>query len=102
MKSISILFLLFTVAFSAQTDSKIYDIIEAVSAERIKSDVKTLTEFGTRNTFSDTISNTQGIGAARRWIKSEFEVISNTCDKEPLLVCLQLVKIDKRALFFSK
>jgi Zn-dependent M28 family amino/carboxypeptidase len=80
MKSISILFLLFTVAFSAQTDSKIYDIIEAVSAERIKSDVKTLTEFGTRNTFSDTISNTQGIGAARRWIKSEFETISKACD----------------------
>ena len=80
MKSISILFLLFTVAFSAQTDSKIYDIIEAVSAERIKSDVKTLTEFGTRNTFSDTISTTQGIGAARRWIKSEFETISKACD----------------------
>jgi Zn-dependent M28 family amino/carboxypeptidase len=79
MKSISILFLLFTVAFSAQTDSKIYDIIEAVSAERIKSDVKTLTEFGTRNTFSDTISTTQGIGAARRWIKSEFETISKGC-----------------------
>jgi len=80
MKSISILFLLFIVAFSAQTDSKIYDIIEAVSAERIKSDVKTLTEFGTRNTFSDTISNTKGIGAARRWIKSEFETISKACD----------------------
>ena len=80
MKNISILFLLFTVAFSAQTDSKIYDIIAAVSAERIKSDVKTLTEFGTRNTFSDTISTTQGIGAARRWIKSEFETISKGCN----------------------
>ena len=80
MKNISILFLLLTVAVSAQTDSKIYDIIAAVSAERIKSDVKTLTEFGTRNTFSDTISTTQGIGAARRWIKSEFETISQECD----------------------
>jgi len=76
MKNISFLFLLLTMAVSAQTDSKIYDIIAAVSAERIKSDVKTLTEFGTRNTFSDTISTTQGIGAARRWIKSEFETIS--------------------------
>jgi Zn-dependent M28 family amino/carboxypeptidase len=80
MKNISILFLLFTVAVSAQTDSKIYDIINAVSAERIKATVKTLTEFGTRNTFSDTISTTQGIGAARRWIKSEFETISKECD----------------------
>ena len=80
MKSISILFLLFTIPAVGQTDSKIYDIINAISAERIKADVKTLTEFGTRNTFSDTISNTRGIGAARRWIKSEFEVISKACD----------------------
>ena len=80
MKSISILFLLFTISTFAQTDSKIYDIINAVSLERIKANVKTLTEFGTRNTFSDTISNTQGIGAARRWIKSEFEKISQDCD----------------------
>lgn len=63
----------------AQTDARIYDIINAVSADRIKNDVKTLTEFGTRNTFSDTISKTRGIGAARRWIKSEFENISSTC-----------------------
>jgi hypothetical protein len=80
MKKLSILFLLFTIVASAQTDSKIYDIINAVSAERIKADVKTLTEFGTRNTFSDTISSTRGIGAARRWIKSEFEIISKDCN----------------------
>ncbi|GGH01313.1 peptidase M28 [Polaribacter pacificus] len=64
----------------AQTDSKIYDIIDAVSAERIKKDIKTLTEFGTRNTFSDTLSTTRGIGAARRWIKAEFENISKDCN----------------------
>ncbi len=63
----------------AQTDQKIYDIIDAVSAERIKTDVKKLVDFGTRNTFSDTISDTRGIGAARRWIKSEFESISKEC-----------------------
>ena len=80
MKNISILFLVFTVAISAQTDAKIYEIINAVSAERIKADVKTLTQFGTRNTFSDTISTSQGIGAARRWIKSEFEKIAEGCD----------------------
>lgn len=66
--------------FLAQTDQKIYNIIGAVSADRIKEDVKKLTEFGTRNTFSDTISETRGIGAARRWIKSEFENISNQCN----------------------
>ena len=75
-----LLFLLISSSTFAQTDTKIYDIINSVSADRIKADVKTLTEFGTRNTFSDTISNTRGIGAARRWIKSEFETISKNCN----------------------
>ena len=80
MQKITFLFTLIAISLSAQTDQKIYDIIDAVSADRIKADVKTLTEFGTRNTFSDTISATRGIGAARRWIKSEFENISSNCD----------------------
>lgn len=80
MKKTTLLFLFFTSIFLAQTDQKIYNIIDAVSADRIKEDVKKLTEFGTRNTFSDTISKTRGIGAARRWIKSEFENISNQCN----------------------
>ena len=70
---------LITVALTAQTDPKIYDIVNAVSAERIEADITTLAGFGTRNTFSDTVSNTRGIGAARRWIKKEFETISKNC-----------------------
>lgn len=62
-----------------QVDSRIYDIIEATSAQRIEADIRKLVSFGTRNTFSDTVSNTRGIGAARRWIKSEFEKISKEC-----------------------
>ena len=65
---------------NAQTDQKIYDIIDAVSAERIKADVKTLAEFGTRHTLSDTVSQSRGIGAARRWIKSEFDKIDSNCN----------------------
>ncbi|QTD37276.1 M28 family metallopeptidase [Polaribacter batillariae] len=80
MKKITLLVLLIATVGFSQTDAKIYNIINAVSAERIKADVKTLTEFGTRNTFSDTISNTRGIGAARRWIKSQFENISKDCN----------------------
>ena len=64
----------------AQQDLRLYDIIQAISAERIKQDVKRLTDFGTRHTLSDTISNTRGIGAARRWIKKEFETISKECN----------------------
>ncbi|CDF79685.1 leucine aminopeptidase-related protein [Formosa agariphila KMM 3901] len=69
-----------TLLVSGQNLQQIYNIIDAVSANRIKQDVKTLTEFGTRNTFSDTVSKTRGIGAARRWIKSEFDAISSTCN----------------------
>lgn len=72
--------LLISIIISAQTDQKIYDIIDAISAERIKNDVKTLADFGTRHTLSDTVSDTRGIGAARRWIKSQFETISKDCN----------------------
>lgn len=74
------LFLIAVTSISAQTHQKIYDIIDTVSEERLRQDVKTLTEFGTRNTFSDTTSTTRGIGAARRWIKNEFETISKDCE----------------------
>ncbi|MCH4552427.1 M28 family peptidase [Aestuariibaculum lutulentum] len=81
MKQTTIYILLFfTSIITAQTNQKIYDIIEAVSAERIEKDIETLVNFGTRNTFSDTLSDTRGIGAARRWIKQEFENISKDCN----------------------
>ena len=64
----------------AQTDPKIYEIVEAISEDRLRDDVKTLADFGTRHTLSDTLSETRGIGAARRWIKREFDNISKDCD----------------------
>ncbi|MDO5969687.1 M28 family metallopeptidase [Flavivirga aquimarina] len=74
------LFLFLSVFLSAQTNQQLYNIIETVSEKRIEKDIQTLVNFGTRNTFSDTISKTRGIGAARRWIKSEFETISKDCN----------------------
>ncbi len=62
-----------------QVDTRIQDIIAAASRERVEADVRTLAGFGTRNTFSDTVSATRGIGAARRWIKAEFDRISAEC-----------------------
>ena len=84
---------------NAQTDTRIYDIINNVSAERIKKDITKLANFGTRHTLSDTVSNTRGIGAARRWIKSEFDKISSDC-KNCLNVFYQkdLVKEDGRRI----
>ncbi|MBT5788716.1 MAG: M28 family peptidase [Flavobacteriaceae bacterium] len=71
---------LFTVCLAyGQQDTRMYDIIGTVSANRIISDVETLANFGTRHTLSDTLSKTRGIGAARRWIKKSFEEISADC-----------------------
>ena len=84
------LLIIFTFSFSAQgqipsltappeVDLRMYRVIDSVSAERIEQDIRTLAGFGTRNTLSDTVSDTWGIGAARRWIKAEFDKISEGC-----------------------
>jgi len=66
---------------AAETEQKaaLYDIAKNVSAKRIESDITTLVNFGTRHTLSETESDTRGIGAARRWIKAEFDKISAEC-----------------------
>ncbi len=48
-------------------------VVSEVSPARIEHTIRTLVSFGTRNSLSDTTSETRGIGAARRWIKSELE-----------------------------
>jgi hypothetical protein len=81
--TLSILAILTTTVSAQQTppkaDARMYEIVASVSAERIEKDIRTLAAFGTRNTFSDTVSATRGIGAARRWIKGEFDQISKGC-----------------------
>ena len=64
---------------TAQNKNALYDIIENTSSAKLEKSVRILTNFGTRHTLSDTLSEIRGIGAARRWIKSEFESISRSC-----------------------
>ncbi|MCR9182102.1 MAG: M28 family metallopeptidase [Flavobacteriaceae bacterium] len=80
MKYLIPIFLLSFTFSNAQTDTRMYNIINEVSAERLEKDVAMLANFGTRHTLSDTVSNTRGIGAARRWIKQEFDKISKDCN----------------------
>ena len=81
MKNLLLLISILTLSFPvAQEKYNLYDIIDNVSTIRIERDIKTLVNFGTRHTLSDTISKKRGIGAARRWVKSEFERISNDCN----------------------
>ncbi|GAB3463932.1 M20/M25/M40 family metallo-hydrolase [Massilia terrae] len=70
-----------TSAFAAQAAApdvskrqpEIEKAVSEISAKRIEAYIRKLVSFGTRHTMSDTSSDTRGIGAARRWIKSELE-----------------------------
>ncbi|MBO6535283.1 MAG: M28 family metallopeptidase [Balneolaceae bacterium] len=75
-----IMICVFSGTSSAQiTPEILHTIGTAASASNLENDIRTLADFGTRHTMSDTVSNTRGIGAARRWIKAEFEKISEEC-----------------------
>lgn len=50
-----------------------------VRADRMRADIQTMVDFGTRHTLSETRSETRGIGAARRWVEREFRSISRDC-----------------------
>jgi hypothetical protein len=50
-----------------------------ISPARIRTTDSTLASFGTRNTFSDTLSSTHGIGAARRFLYAQLQQSSRAC-----------------------
>jgi len=64
-------------------DGRIAAALQQVSAERIRANIEKLASFGTRLTLSAqdpaAIAGGRGIGAAREWIKAEFERYSKDC-----------------------
>jgi Peptidase family M28 len=64
-------------------DPRIEAALQQVSAARIQVNIEKLVSFGTRLSLSaqdpDSIAAGRGIGAAREWIKSEFERYSKEC-----------------------
>ena len=73
-------------------DARISAALTQVSATQIRATIDKLVSFGTRSTLSAqdpaSIAAGHGIGAAREWIKSEFERYSHDCGG-----CLE-VKLD--------
>lgn len=55
-----------------------------ISPDSLKAYITTLSTFGNRNSGSDTVSATWGIGAARRWVVSRFEEFSAENDNRLL------------------
>ncbi|HAO99445.1 MAG TPA: hypothetical protein DCQ83_05320, partial [Fibrobacteres bacterium] len=52
------------------------DMFQQVSADSLSSYLNKLVTFYNRNSGSDTVSTTTGIGAARRWVYSKFQEFS--------------------------
>ncbi|SHN38389.1 Peptidase family M28 [Duganella sacchari] len=78
IKPLALALLIAVPATAAEPDTKrhqaqIDQIVKEISPVRIEATIRKLVGFRTRHTMSDTVSETEGIGAARRWIKAELE-----------------------------
>ena len=69
-------------------DGRVSAALGGVSAERIRASIEKLVSFGTRATLSAqdpaSIAAGRGIGAAREWIKAEFERYAKDCSGCPV------------------
>jgi hypothetical protein len=67
----------------APVDPRIQAALRQISAQRIQANIEKLVSFGTRSTISAqdsaAIAAGRGIGAAREWIKAQFEAYSKDC-----------------------
>jgi hypothetical protein len=77
---------------AAVPDARIAAALNEVSSARIQANISSLIGFGTRSTLSAQdaagVASGRGIGAAREWIRSQFEQYSKDCGG-----CLE-VKVD--------
>lgn len=74
------------VQLSSRPNPQIEKILSEISAANIEANIRKLVSFGTRHTLSDQESPVRGIGAARRWIKSEFDRYSRESGGRLLVV----------------
>ena len=57
-------------------EAKIAAAVQEVDAARIEATVRKLCSFGTRHVLSRTDSDAEGTGAARRWLKAQYEEVA--------------------------
>ncbi len=65
---------------SVSRDTVIEKMIKNISSKNIKHTIEKLAEFKTRHSLSSAESNTEGIGAAEKWVKNEFEKYASDSD----------------------
>lgn len=73
---------------SAQVKQALAAISDEVSEASLRSYIEKMVSFGTRHTLSDQVSDTRGIGAARRWVEAEFRGMSADCGG-----CLEVITV---------
>ena len=67
------------ITIGLQSDPALLAAVRSISADRIRATDSALVSFGTRHTMSDTVSNTRGIGAARRYLFAKLAEYSTAC-----------------------
>jgi hypothetical protein len=67
------------VTLGLSRDPALAAAIADISAAEIRATDSVLVSFGTRHTMSDTVSNTRGIGAARRYLLNKLQGYSAAC-----------------------
>lgn len=73
---------------SSAVRTALASISSDVSEASLRGYIEKMVSFGTRHTLSDQLSDTRGIGAARRWVESEFRAMSVDCGG-----CLQVITV---------
>ncbi|MFZ4686137.1 MAG: M28 family metallopeptidase [Hyphomonadaceae bacterium] len=73
---------------SATVRSALASVSVDVSEASLRGYIEKMVSFGTRHTLSDQVSNTRGIGTARRWVESEFRKMSADCS-----TCLEVITV---------
>lgn len=64
---------------AATVSANLKSISSQVSEANLRGYIEKMVSFGTRSTISDQTSPTRGIGAARKWVESEFRSIGAAC-----------------------
>ena len=85
MKQLMLTAMLFAFHFSySQTiinrDAEIEKMTKEVSADSLRSYIRSLVAFGTRNTLSTQTDPNRGIGAARNWVLGKFNEMAKSAN----------------------
>ncbi len=62
-----------------QVDTAVAGVLRIIDPAETRATDSTLVAFGTRHTLSDTLSDTRGNGAARRYLHAKLEGYSKDC-----------------------